>query len=208
MKVARIRRWSQGIFLTLFVLLIVRTEFRHSLAGAGGEIRLGWPASVFLEIDPLNAVLNALAAHRLEGSMLWALVVLIPTFFLGRFFCGWVCPLGTLNQWVSSLGWGRNRGRARLDANRYHGWQRVKYYVLLATLAAALFGTAIGALLDPISLLVRSFVLAVLPAANYAANAAIAHLPMLPATVLHFVLKDTLLTFRQPHFAQGGRRRW
>jgi polyferredoxin len=202
-RLARIRRLSQIVFLALFLLLLMRTEFRGSLHVAADEIRLPWPVGIFLEADPLAALLNALSAHALYTGLLWSLVILIPTLFLGRFFCGWICPLGTLNHFFSSLGWGKNRGRRRIESHHYQSWQRWKYYVLVAALTAAVFGSTIGAWFDPISLAVRSIALSVLPAANYGANAAIESLPRIPAAIVHFLLKDTVLSFRQPHFSQG-----
>ena len=41
------------------------------------------------------------AQHTLKdqstfGGLLWSLLILLPTLFFGRFFCGWICPMGTL----------------------------------------------------------------------------------------------------------------
>jgi polyferredoxin len=181
----------------------MRTEFRGSLTASPGDIRVPGPVSIFLEADPLAALLNALSARALYTGLLWSLAILIPTLFLGRFFCGWICPLGTLNEWMSAIRSQSKRGHARLASNRYKSWQRPKYYILFGALAAAACGSAVGSLLDPISLAVRSFALSVLPAANYALNAVMRALPHIPAVVVHFAFKDWLLSFRQPHFAQG-----
>ena len=68
-------------------------------------------------------------------------------------------------------------------------------------LAAALFGSGIAGVLDPISLTVRSLAMSVLPGLNYALEAAMA--PRLPGRAIHFLLKDTVLSFKQPYFRQG-----
>ena len=153
MRLARLRLLSQIVFLALF---------------------LSPPVAIFLKSDPFLALIDGVAARALAVGMLWSLVVLIPTFFLGRFFCGWICPLGTLNHLFSL-------GRHRLDSHHYRPWQRVKYYLLAIAVAAAVFGSSVGALLDPIALLTRSIKLAVLPVLHYAG------LPIL----------------RPPHYAQG-----
>jgi len=94
-------------------------------------------------------------------------VIIVPTLFLGRFFCSWICPLGTLNQFLSWLLNGRHPSE-EYSINRYrpsyHPSYRIKYYLLVL---AALGSLQIG-LLDPIALLVRSFTAAVLPAADRA----------------------------------------
>ncbi|HSB17191.1 MAG TPA: 4Fe-4S binding protein [Bryobacteraceae bacterium] len=188
MKLARLRRWSQLVFLALFLFLLIRTEFRGSFAATKGDIRLSYPVSIFLEADPLAAVTTALSTGALYKGLLWSLVILIPTLFLGRFFCGWVCPLGTLHHFFSSLKSEKKRGKQRLDSNRWKRWQNLKYYILIAVLVAAAFGSGLAGILDPIPLIVRSLALSVLPAVNYALNA---------------TFDISVLSFKQPYFRQG-----
>jgi polyferredoxin len=204
---ARIRKWSQIAFLALFVFLLARTEFRGTLRGARGETHLPFPVSIYLEADPLVAVGNALTTHALYTGLLWSLALIVPTLFLGRFFCGWICPLGTLSHF---FGWLRRPGKQQLEGNRYRKWQRLKYYLLIALLVAALFGSGLFGLLDPISLTVRSLGLSILPGLTYALDAVTASLYRSDITALkylakalHFIGLHTLTSFRQPHFAQG-----
>lgn len=171
MRITTLRRLSQILFFALFLFLLVRTEFRGSLRGSAGDIRLPYPVSIFLEADPLLGLSHALATGSLYKGLLWSLVILIPTLFIGRFFCGWICPLGTLNHWFGSFRSEKKRGKQRIESNRYKRWQTWKYYILLFVLVSALFGEALVGILDPISLSVRSLGLSILPAINYMANA-------------------------------------
>ncbi|NIN12409.1 MAG: 4Fe-4S binding protein, partial [Gemmatimonadales bacterium] len=75
------------------------------------EIELPYPVSIALEFDPLAGLMTLLASGTLYKGMLWSLVILIPTIFIGRFFCGWVCPLGSLNHWMSEIRSGRTSRR-------------------------------------------------------------------------------------------------
>ena len=102
-KPTKLRTVSQIVFFFLFLLLLVRTEFRGSLTASTSEIRLPYPVSLFFQLDPLIAISNALASRALYRGLLWSLVVLIPTIFLGRFFCGWICPLGSIHHFFSSF---------------------------------------------------------------------------------------------------------
>ncbi len=206
----KLRRISQVIFLGLFLFLLFRTEFRGSFAGSRGEIRLPYPVSIFLEADPLAAITNVLSSWSLYKGLLWSLLIIIPTLFLGRFFCGWICPLGTLNHFFSGWKSEHKRGPARLERNRYKPWQALKYYILIAVLVAALLGSDMAGIFDPISLLVRSLGLSILPGANVAFNALFDLLyrtglgPLrLLADGLNIVLGHILLSFKQPHFRQG-----
>ena len=121
---------------------------------------------LFFEWDPLVALINALAGHALYRGLIWCLLILLPTLFLGRFFCGWICPMGTLQHFVGNLPSEAKRGKQRIESNRYKRWQTWKYLVLIAGLVAACFGSAALGCIDPFSLLVRSIGLAVLPAFN------------------------------------------
>jgi polyferredoxin len=204
-----LRRISQIVFLLLFVALLVLTSLR-ALPGVTSEIHLRAPVRLFFEWDPLVAVANALATHALYRGLLWSLVILLPTLFLGRFFCGWICPLGTLQHFVGHLPSEAKRGKQRIESNRYKRWQTVKYAVLIAGLVAAFLGTMVIGWLDPFSLLVRSAGLAILPAANYAARALLAPLEHSPIAAVqaagegvHAALQALVLDFRQANFTQG-----
>ncbi|HEY2121588.1 MAG TPA: 4Fe-4S binding protein [Candidatus Acidoferrum sp.] len=204
------RRLSQIFFLALFLLLLLRTELRGSLHATGDVIRLPYPVQLFFQLDPLVAISNALASHALYRGLLWSLLVLVPTFFFGRFFCGWICPMGTLNHYFSSLKSESKRGKQLIDSNRYKSWQTTKYYLLIAVLLASFFGSGLVGWLDPFSLLTRSFGLSFIPAANYAVSAAlksIEHVVAVPLQfligIIHLLLNATILSFKQPQFRQG-----
>jgi len=193
----KLRRFSQAIFLALFLVLLWATEYRGSLQPGELELRLPHTVRVFLECDPFLAVANAVATHALYRGLLWSMAILIPTLFLGRFFCGWICPLGTLNHLVGNIRSERKSGRRLIDSNRYKRWQTFKYYLLLPLLAAAFFGSAIAGIFDPIALAVRSIGLSILPAWNYALEALLVH------GHRQAVKAGILLSFKQAYFRQG-----
>ena len=204
-----LRRISQIFFLLLFLGLLVFTSLR-SAPGATGDIHLRAPVRLFFELDPLVAVVNALASHALYRGLLLSLIILLPTLFLGRFFCGWICPMGTLQHLVGNMPSEAKRGKQRIASNRYKRWQTVKYVVLIAGLVAAFFGSAAIGWLDPFSLMVRSLGLSILPTFNFAVHSLLtplehSHIPAIKATsgILHAILQATVLDLRQPHFTQG-----
>jgi len=206
---AKWRRRSQIFFLVLFVGLLIFTSLR-AMPGTTSDIHLRLPVRLFFEWDPLVAVGNALASHALYRGLLWCLVILVPTLFFGRFFCGWICPMGTLQHFVGNMPSEAKRGKQRIESNRYKRWQTIKYAVLIAGLVAAAFGSMAIGWLDPFSLLVRSLGLAILPAFNFVVRAALAPLEQsrvvaikVTGETIHSVLAAFLLDFRQAHFAQG-----
>lgn len=209
-KPTRLRWLSQVFFFLLFLFLLLRTEFRGSMHASAGEIRLPYPVNLFFRLDPLVALSNALASHALYRGLLWSLVILIPTMLLGRFFCGWICPLGSIHHYFSSLKSERKRGKQLIESNRYKRWQTTKYYLLIVSLIAAVMGTGIVGWLDPFSFLVRSLGLSILPATDYGLRAFLGALEhsrhasvQTLGSVLHFILGLLLLSFKQPYFRQG-----
>jgi polyferredoxin len=208
-RLPRIRRISQIFFLLLFVALLLLTSL-HTTPGTTSDIHLRGPVRLFFEWDPLVALANALAGHALYRGLLWSLVILLPTLFLGRFFCGWICPMGTLQHFIGNMPSESKHGKQRIQSNRYKRWQTVKYVVLAAGLVAACFGSMVIGWLDPFSLLVRSIGLSLLPAFNFAVRAILtplesSHIAIVKsvAGVVHAGLALIVLDFRQAHFSQG-----
>ncbi len=157
-KLRTLRQIYGTFFLILFLALLVITNYT--------DLK-GFEVSWLLELDPLTALAAFLTSGTFYRGLLWSLVIIIPTLFLGRFFCSWVCPLGVLNQ---LLGWLFNRRRPSDDyrINQYRRVYRVKYYLLAGLLVLAALGALQIGLLDPIALLTRSFTTVLLPAAQQA----------------------------------------
>ncbi len=207
----RLRRLSQVLFFVLFLIHLFGTEYPGTLQATTGDIRLPVPyPTIFLLSDPLIALSNALATHALYRGLLWSLTILIPTFFLGRFFCGWICPLGSLNHFFSNLKSEKKRGLRLIESNRYKTWQTLKYCILIPLLVASLLGGAVLTVIDPIALLFRSMTFSALPATNVALVAVLGALYRsgIPgagfvADALRFLLQSSLVSFRQPHFRQA-----
>jgi polyferredoxin len=158
MRLTQTRAIAQTFFLALFLWLLYKADFSRMES---------YPVSLFLEIDPLLALGTALATHTLYAGMLLSLLVLIPTIFLGRFFCGWVCPFGALHTFFSRLFRPLKR-EEQVEADRYRPLYALKYYVLAVFLVLAAFGVTQVGLLDPIALLTRSTATAVFPAVGAA----------------------------------------
>ncbi|MFQ6008986.1 MAG: 4Fe-4S binding protein [Candidatus Zixiibacteriota bacterium] len=208
--VRNLRRVSQIVFFFIFFWLILKTNFEVSFTpGNATEIRLPYPVSIALQFDPLVALATLLANGTLYKGLLWSLVILIPTIFLGRFFCGWVCPMGSLNQWISEIPSERFRrkGAHKIDSNRYRKYQRIKYYILFLFLGAAVVGTLQVGLLDPLAFLARSIGTAVLPMVHSTAfgflmwikGIGLAPLGSAAQTLYDFI-SPILLPFRMMHF--------
>jgi MauM/NapG family ferredoxin protein len=164
--VLRLRRTSQIAFFILFAWMLVSSNWLSRSSAHG--------VNPFFKVDPLATLVNALAGRTFYWELIWPLLLLLPTLLLGRFFCGWICPMGSLNHFVSDLGATARSGKARMASNRYWKGQATKYVLLIAGLVAALFASSVLGWIDPISLFVRSTGLSMLPAAATHKHAVVA----------------------------------
>lgn len=187
----------QGIFLLLFLFLFLQTESK-------GRDELGYPVKLFLDFDPLILITTLLSAHSVVRAFYLSLSIVLITVLLGRVFCGWLCPLGTLNTIVGSL-------RKSRGGERRRGWHRVKYLLLLFLLASSLFTVQLTGILDPLSLLIRSFSLSIAPSVEYGVRALFDSLyrtdikGIVQVSEAAFgIVREGLLSFRQPLFNQGA----
>jgi len=164
-----IRRTSQTFFLFLFVFLLVQSRLpqdifnEYSLVFSSElDLKIDQPVTFFFQLDPLVWLSSLLSGHHLIKGFWWGLGLLVVTVFLGRVFCGFICPLGTIHHvlsWIKPA----LKGERMVHANQKSPSQRVKYFLLITLILGAIIGLNIAGLLDPVSLLFRSVALAVLP---------------------------------------------
>ena len=155
---ATFRRIVQLAGLALFFGLLLATR-RESAAQPSR-----WLQTFFL-IDPLVGLLTWLAAHAVPAALGLSLLTLVLTVLLGRVFCGWFCPLGTIHAIagrVLEFCWPR-----RKPPDHWSRWQLAKYQLLLALVVMAACGVHWGAVLDPLVLLYRTTTVALLPGAQW-----------------------------------------
>ena len=141
MKKLTSARICQLLFLLVFLVLFVHTEYR-------GSDSISAAINSFFRADPL-VLASYLAATRSFTWLLFpALLTLVFTALLGRFFCGWICPLGTVLDLVT--------GRIKKTAPVRLLQGNLKYWLLFPLISSALFHVNLAGILDPIAILVRA----------------------------------------------------
>ena len=131
-KLITTRRICQIFFLLLFFWFC----FVANLGDQWWQLR-GWPVNWFTQLDPLTGIATVLSTRQLYSWLSWSVVTIILTIFSGRFFCGWLCPFGTLQQFIGYLGKRHITGQKKKKINRYHPGQSIKYWLLIALLTMA-----------------------------------------------------------------------
>jgi polyferredoxin len=152
------RRAAQVVLLVAFLWLFRRTEYSGAELMPGGE-------NVFFRLDPLVGSAAMLAGRQVIAAFWPAAIVVALTLILGRFFCGWVCPLGTLldgfhfllrpitrrtNHWSTACVQTCSNSRGPTARGR-----SIRYILLIAVLVSAAFAYQLVGLVDPFALLVR-----------------------------------------------------
>ena len=160
----RARQVVQWVAMATYIYLLFATLQR----------RLVLPlADAFFRLDPLVAISAMLAGRAWIARLAPALFVVALTLLVGRVWCGWLCPMGTVLDLfrfrrgrASQLLEGPRSGlRARVVAAD-GSLRRIKYLFLFLIASGALFGNVTLLLLDPITILTRTMTTAVLPTLN------------------------------------------
>lgn len=185
-----LRRGVQALSFLAFLALVVWTL---------RDVRPPLPPDLLLRLDPLAGLAAMIGSRAWLVRFLPGAAVLVGTLALGRAWCGWLCPLGTLIEWTSPA------ASAASSAPR-SGWRRLKYLLLLLVLFSALWGGLTLLVLDPLTIFVRSVGTAVLPALTALVTAAETALYRFPALreglgAIDAAVRGTLLSYEPTHTA-------
>lgn len=185
-----LRRVVQPLALLAFVVLFVWSR------------RGGWPASLVnapMRLDPLAMLAQAIASRTVLAGSALALVVVVLTILLGRVWCGWLCPLGTILDWIPLRNW-RRGGEDVSDR-----WRTVKYGVLLTIIGAAALTNLTLMIFDPLTILFRALSAAVWPAVDQIVSGTemfLYRVPALQPTVAAFdrLVRPVVLPLEPAHY--------
>ena len=144
-----LRRICQILSLITFLILIVL-----AFLGSQGTGLL----KIWLELDPLVFLGTLLSGRVFLSAFIPALVILLASLVLGRFFCGWLCPMGV------TLDAGDKLLKTRRRKQTPEEIPDIKYILLTLLAGAALLGVSLIFLAAPLSLITRFYGLVIYPA--------------------------------------------
>ena len=143
-KEANIRLIVQIFFFALIALIAVN----HTLEEAGKAIPILSSASLHA-ICPFGGVVSVyqfIAAgtyvHKIHSAafvLMW--IVFALTVFLGPVFCGWICPLGSIQEWFGKLG--KKIFKRRFNRMIPYKVDRILRYLRYVMLGWVLYMTAV-----------------------------------------------------------------
>jgi polyferredoxin len=110
-KMFRRKIWVRTLVQLIFLLLIALIAVNHRLAESGGGIAFLSSASLHA-LCPFGGVVSiyryATTGRFVQKIHESSFILMNLAFFLavlfGPVFCGWVCPLGTVQEWFGKLG--------------------------------------------------------------------------------------------------------
>lgn len=144
-KWAVFRRLSQVLFFFLFVTLLW-----YSIS-----------PKIFFIFDPLIALGVSIAQRVFLKILIPSAVLLISTAILGRFFCGWICPMGFMIDFAGLL---RNKIANNRKKEYSRHWLRyVKFIILGILIVAAFFGIQVLWWVDPVTIASRFVSMSLMP---------------------------------------------
>ena len=135
------RRISQIVFLIFFLFLFFLATY---------PLTSKIPVDLFLRIDPLIGLSAVLTSRSFFIKSIPAIILLILTVVFGRFFCGWICPLGTTIDGSDHL------MRARYQREKKSSLKWMKFSTLIIVLLGGLISVQLAGFVDPISLFTRT----------------------------------------------------
>lgn len=136
----RLRKISQIFFFLLFLLTVLQATY---------PFKPWLPPELFLWFDPLTAIAVQTAGRFFYPLFLFSLIVLLMPLIVGRAFCGWVCPLGTVIDATDHI----------ISPKKIRGirkYRHIKTFMLVLFLILAVFGIQYSWAMDPLPILSRS----------------------------------------------------
>lgn len=116
------------------------------------------PPETFFRIDPLIMIITSISERLILAGIEICLLMLLLTFILGRFFCGWICPLGTVIDIT-----GRLRRTLEVNDNQNQKIRRTKFFVLAIISLFAILGIQLAWVFDPLVITARFVSLNLIP---------------------------------------------
>ncbi len=146
-KWSKIRAGGQIVFWLLFIAILINTR---------DPINDPFIYNLLPRLSIHLGLATSLAAGKLLDSFFLSFIVIGLTLLLGRFFCGWICPMGITIDATDRI---FNRGKKNCFTGR-GGKRNIKPYkfiVLILSLAVALGGVHVAGIIDPLSLIFRTY---------------------------------------------------
>lgn len=145
--ISRYRRVIQLLFFVIFVFLLLAAVKRTPLPV---------PYQIFLQFDPLLALAGLIVGVPLLAALAYSLITVIITLLLGRVYCGYACPMGSVLDVFSPLA-----RILKIKPASLSGLKTLPLMILAVVVTLGFFNIGVLLALDPMSLITRMSVVVV-----------------------------------------------
>ena len=202
----RIRQIVQVFTFVLFICFLIYLDplYEHNKT-----------VNFFVRLSPLSAICTMVAAREFIINFWPALILIISTIILGRYFCSWICPFGTTIDITDKL-FAKKRNKKNIKLKTAHNSEhsskrtfydnrRLKYYILIFIIIAPIFGVQMVGWLDPLSLATNTYTIVVHPYIVSVIDSIFYlfyDIPIVDIIIkpIHSVFKTVLFSFNPPFF--------
>ncbi|MCF6149497.1 MAG: 4Fe-4S dicluster domain-containing protein [Candidatus Kuenenia sp.] len=190
------RRVIQFISFSLFLYLLL---FLDPLTERDASV------NVFLRMSPLSAIGAMMAARKFIFNYWPAFLILFLTIPFGRYFCAWICPLGTTIDITD----GFFAGFRKYARKSVYDGRRIKYYLLAFLLLSLLLGLQCAGWFDPLSIATSVFAMSIHPYIVHLGDSFFGYLGNIPFfghvfSFFHTFFQDVLFAYHAPFFRAHG----
>jgi polyferredoxin len=112
----------------------------------------------FLQFSPLSGLITGFTLKEWIKDYGLAILILFLSIPLGRFFCGWICPLGTAIDTFDKFFAKKNR---LLSIKNTKHPRYIKYIILVSLICSGIIGLNLVGWFDPLSNIMRGLGLAI-----------------------------------------------
>ena len=105
---------------------------------------------IFFHFDPLLALVTFISSRMVYIFFLPAVLTILVTIVLGRVACGWICPMGSIQQFFSFAFKKTKLHRPKKLEDNHTAWN---YYLLFFIVVSSLFTLDLVGIFDPLSLM-------------------------------------------------------
>lgn len=182
------RPWVQGLFLFLFLYLFTRLTFPFTRQVID---------NFFFTFDPLVTTIMIITGTIGLTAIIGAVVMMALTLLFGRFFCGFLCPMGTMFD-LSARFFPKRTQSKPFGKGRF---KNIKYYTLAFLFGGSLLGFTTVLFFDPLVFIYRVFTVNIYPMVISASNMV---LDMIRPLALKLGMYElSMLSWEQPVYSFG-----
>ena len=149
-KPKKASRWLRRGVQIFFFLLVALIATNEALEERGVSALSFVEGASLHAICPFGGVVSfwqlatagTLVKKVHESSVALAVIALVLTILFGPVICGWICPFGSIQEWIGSIG--RKLFKKRYNAFVPRGLDRVLRYLRYVTLAWVTYMTIVS----------------------------------------------------------------